>query len=112
MLSHHTAHQFKDFLLAVGNGELSVENLRQQLAHNREFEAFSVFVRLDRAQDGVLDAHDIADFLRGNGHSYGLADVTHLVRYFDIDGDGALNYTEFLQMILPCDNLTLRSQAA
>lgn len=83
-------------MLAVGNGELSVENLRQQLAMNRDFEAYSVFVRIDRTQDGVLDAGDIAEFLASNGRSYGLMEVTQLVKYFDIDGDAALNYTEFL----------------
>ena len=75
---------------------MSVENLRQQLAQNRDFEAFSVFVRLDRSNDGVLDAGDIAEFLAANGRSYGLPDVAHLVKYFDSDGDAALNYTEFL----------------
>ena len=34
------------------------------------------------------------------------------MRYFDIDGDNALNYQEFLQMILPCDDLNLRAEAA
>jgi Ca2+-binding EF-hand superfamily protein len=31
------------------------------------------------------------------------------VGYFDIDKDGALSYTEFLQMVLPCDDMVLRS---
>ena len=41
-----------------------------------------------------------------------MGDIAHLLKYFDIDGDAALNYTEFLQMVLPCDNLTLRSLAS
>lgn len=32
--------------------------------------------------------------------------------YFDVDRDGHLNYQEFIQMILPCDNLLLRSEAS
>ena len=74
-------------MLAVGNGELSVENLRQQLANNKDFEAYSVFVRLDRTNDGVLDTADISEFLQSNGRSYGFADIAQLVKYFDIDGD-------------------------
>jgi hypothetical protein len=31
------------------------------------------------------------------------------VDYFDIDKNGRLSYSEFLQMILPCDDLFLRS---
>lgn len=35
-----------------------------------------------------------------------------MLDYFDIDQDGYLNYTEFMQMVLPCDNLLLRSDAS
>lgn len=35
-----------------------------------------------------------------------------MIKYFDIDMDGGLNYTEFLQMILPCDDLILRAEAS
>lgn len=35
-----------------------------------------------------------------------------MISYFDIDEDRCLSYTEFMQMILPCDNLILRSDAA
>jgi Ca2+-binding EF-hand superfamily protein len=41
-----------------------------------------------------------------------LRDCQYIINYFDIDGDGALSYTEFMQMILPCDNLHLRSEAS
>jgi hypothetical protein len=34
------------------------------------------------------------------------------VKYFDIDRDGGLNYTEYLQMVLPCDDLVLRAEAS
>ena len=82
------------------------------MAHHPDFEAYSCFVRLDRSGDGLLDSFDIENFLRENHRSYLKSDIELLLSYFDIDGDGALNYTEFLQMCLPCDNLTLRSIAA
>ena len=34
-----------------------------------------------------------------------------MVRYFDLDGDDMLNYHDFLQILLPCDNPFLRSAA-
>lgn len=34
-----------------------------------------------------------------------------MVTYFDLDGDGKLNYHDFLQILLPCDNPYLRSAA-
>jgi hypothetical protein len=34
------------------------------------------------------------------------------VKFFDSDEDGSLNYAEFLQFILPCDNTLLRAIAS
>ena len=34
-----------------------------------------------------------------------------MITYFDLDGDGKLNYHDFLQVLLPCDNPFLRSAA-
>ena len=45
--------------MAIANGELSIESRRQGLASDHEFEPYSAFVRMDRNQDGLLDAGDI-----------------------------------------------------
>ena len=34
-----------------------------------------------------------------------------LVKFFDSDEDGRLNYTDFMQILLPCDNAVLRATA-
>ena len=39
------------------------------------------------------------------------ADCYYLVKFFDADLDGRLNYPDFMQMVLPCDNPKLRAQA-
>ena len=36
-------------------------------------------------------------------------DCEHIIRYFDQDHDNGLNYKEFMELILPCDDLVLRS---
>ena len=36
-------------------------------------------------------------------------DCHHIIRYFDQDHDNGLNYKEFMELILPCDDLVLRS---
>ena len=36
-------------------------------------------------------------------------DFCNTIRYFDLDGDGKLNYHDFLQMLLPCDDAYLRA---
>lgn len=54
----------------------------------------------------------ILNFLRDNGvHNITEADCYYLVKFFDSDEDGRLNYPDFMQMVLPCDNQSLRAQA-
>ena len=38
-------------------------------------------------------------------------DFIFMITYFDLDRDGRLNYHDFLQVLLPCDNPYLRSAA-
>ena len=35
----------------------------------------------------------------------------HLVKFFDSTFEGRLHYTDFLQIVLPCDNQMLRAMA-
>ena len=113
MLSADTQNKLKEFLMATANGELAVEKRRQSLALLPDFEPYSSFVRIDRNGDNIVDSGDVAHFLSENQRTqYSQQDCQLLVKYFDIDQDGGLNYTEFLQMILPCDDLVLRAEAS
>ena len=38
----------------------------------------------------------------------GVAEVQVLIDFFDSDGSGALNSTEFTHLVLPCENNELR----
>ena len=60
-----------------------------------------------------MSAACIEHMLRENNRvQVSVRDCQYLIKYFDVDGDSSLNYTEFMQMILPCDNLRLRSLAS
>ena len=48
MLSVETQTKIRDFLKAIGDYELSIEGLRQNLASNITFEPYSAFLRIDR----------------------------------------------------------------
>lgn len=68
---------------------------------------------MERTGRRLLSAQCIHDFLIQNGVRHmTIRDCQLLVQYFDIDQDNFLSYTEFMQMILPCDNLQLRSEAS
>lgn len=68
-------------------------------------EPYSIFQRIDRSEDGFITSVELLNFLRDN-QIYGVteADCYYVVKFFDSDEDGKLNYPDFMQMILPCDN--------
>ena len=55
---------------------------------------------------------EILNFLRDNSvHHATEAECYYIVKFFDSDEDGKLNYPDFMQIVLPCDNNYLRSTA-
>jgi len=40
------------------------------------------------------------------------ADCYYMIRYFDSDNDGKLNYSDFMQVVMPCDSTNLRAAIA
>ena len=50
------------------------------------------------------------EFLRDSGFSRSEEELSYIVQFFDCDEDEKLNYTEFLSLVLPCDNARLRSE--
>lgn len=86
--------------------------MRQILASIRDFEPYAAFKRIDRNGTGFLDAKELCQFERENGYrEISPEDFIFFVNYFDLDGDAKLNYHDFLQVLLPCDNPFLRSAA-
>jgi len=92
--------------------ELDLEMQRQFLASNESMEPYSVFQRIDRNEDGFLTSIELLNFLRDNGiHNATEADCYYVIKFFDADEDGRLNYPDFMQMLLPCDHPSLRAAA-
>ncbi len=63
------------------------------------------------AHCGILIIRGIKDLLfRDNGVEEATeADCFLIVKYFDSDDDGNLNFQDFLQIFMPCDNHYLRA---
>ena len=75
-------------------------------------EPYAAFTRIDRSLNGFISSLDILNFLRDNNvYHITEADYYYLIKFFDSDEDGKLNYPDFMQMVLPCDNNYLRSVA-
>ena len=111
ILSDKSAKALKKVLLCISKKEQQIEILRQFLCSNINFEPYSAFCRIDRNEDGFIAPMDMVNFMRENGQTEVCeADFYFVIKFFDSDEDGKLNYPDFLQMILPCTNSKLRSQ--
>ena len=76
------------------------------MAGLKEFEPYSAFTRLDRDQKNSINGKDIAHFIKYailffviNLRQSGLSELfdsecNYLVKYFDSEFNGVLNYTE------------------
>lgn len=102
MLSDNTIDILKALFIAIADHELSIEKQRQYLARLKEFEPYATFVRLDR--------NDIYAFLKDNEFDdVAYEDCQYLVKFFDSDEDGVLNYTDYMQCVITCDDTYLRA---
>ena len=95
MLSFDSEHRLMNLLVAVGDGERTLENLRQRLCAINDFAPHSAFQRVDRNANSRICSIDLLNYLRD--HHSNLAtesELYYLVKYFDSDSDGSLSFQE------------------
>jgi len=111
MLSLETRNRLADLLLTISDGERQIEIVRQILCEQIDFEPYAAFRRIDRHRKTTINALDLLAFLTDNKVYYAESDCRGFIKRYDIDGDGSLNFNEFLFAVLPMDNPTLRTVA-
>lgn len=99
MPSYETEGIVAKMLIALSEGERSVEISRQVLCDNFDFDAYQVFREMDLVGKNKIDALDIIDFLKRRSIYTSHCDAEFIVQFYDLDGDHALNYSEFLNMV-------------
>jgi len=110
MLGYESERRLKNFLVAVGDGERDLENARARLCNIRDFAPNSAFQRIDRDYCGQIDSRELCNFLRDNSVYHVSESEAHtLIQFFDSNGNGRLSFTEFSQMVLPCEDNFLRN---
>ena len=109
MLGYESERRLKNFLIAVGEGEIENERLRQRLCDIRDFAPSSAFQRIDRDANNTISSHELINYLRDNGvYSVSETEINKLVKFFDSDEDGRLSLQDFIQIVLPCEDNALR----
>ena len=101
MLSQSTKYKLFLLLKAVSENETFVEEQRQTLGQQVEFEPYAAFKRINSCNqnpsDNVICAADIVTFLQQNSVDYiNETEFFQLFKLYDKDEDGNLDYDDFL----------------
>lgn len=112
MFGPESKAKLKELFVFTAEQEIHIEKLRQVLCENSEFEPYTSFKRIDRESTGLISKKSLCQFQKENGfRELEPDDFDTMIAYFDLDGDSKLNYHDFLQIILPCDDSFLRAAA-
>ena len=113
MLGQSTRYKIYLLLQAISENEEIVEEQRQQLAKQHGFEPWAAFKRIDRLGLGKISAYDIKQFLEDNMVDYiAEAECFHMFNFFDKNKDGFLDFTDFLTLVLPSNDVALRAKVS
>jgi calmodulin len=82
---------FKEFL------GLMARKMRDTDTEEELIEAFKVF---DRDSNGLISAQELKHVMTSLGEKITDEEVDEMIREADIDGDGYINYEEFVRMII------------
>ncbi len=95
MLGYESENRLKNLLVAVGDGERTLEAARQRLCSIRDFAPHAAFQRVDRDASCFIDSHELLNYLKDH-RNFGTSESEchRLVKFFDSDEDGKLSFQE------------------
>ncbi len=99
MLSVQTEKNIIQILLTLSEGERNIEVSRQVLSDNYDFDSMQIFKYLDIEGKNYIDSNNIINFLRFKNIPVNNFEVYFLIFFYDLDFDGYLSYSEFLNLI-------------
>ena len=93
--------QFNDFLRKLMNVESQIENAKISLALNPDFNCEDAFRLFECNGRGFLDQNDLKCGLNLIGVCPTEQEVRLLMKRFDLQNTGTLNYADFFDMLVP-----------
>ncbi len=113
MLGQQSEHNLKQILDIICETEMVIESHRQSICRDSKFSPYSAFCRIDRLALEQISSQDLLSFFKENGAiGVGVGDCAKLIRFFDDDLKGSLNFHQFLQILLPCESAALRKSVS
>jgi hypothetical protein len=109
MLDRRTTHMLKQLLDTISETEVIAESHRQDLNRNHHFEPYSAFCRLDYDNWQQVSSQNLQTFFKENGLAgIAVGECAKVVKQFDGNNDGLLNYEDFCNMVVTNQDTSLR----
>ena len=97
-----------DYFKTIIEFNNNIEILREKLCETENFNPIKLFIQLDFEKNGFLTPKNIIYFLKQTKTNYETRFINTLIHTYDKDRDFNLNFSEFLNVILPNNNPTLK----
>lgn len=105
MITSKIENTFANFLLALSENEIIVENERISLSNYcdniNKFDTYSLFKFLDIYDQQFIDEYSLTDFFKKYNLVYTNEQIRFIIKFYDSDEDNKLTYSDMLNMILP-----------
>ena len=87
-----------------GNGSITFESFkglmdRKLRNEDIEEEIIETFKKFDQDNNGLIGAEDVFNLLQSFGQDITISEAEEMIRNVDLDGDGFVNYQEFVKML-------------
>ena len=93
--------QFNDFLKKLMDVESNIEDAKANLANNPDFNVEDAFKLFDKNDKAYITEEDLKNGLNSLGLNPTDQDVRLLMKRFDLQKSGKINFADFFDMIVP-----------
>ncbi|XP_078313151.1 neo-calmodulin-like isoform X2 [Crassostrea virginica] len=108
--------ELKDMIRVVdpdGRGEISFEDfvkvMSKQIRHSdKEAELMEAFRAFDADKSGYISAHELRTVMTNMGEKMTEEHIDGMISEIDSDGDGKINFEEFIRLVISRKDLLLR----
>ena len=109
MLPGRCQYLLGKFLLDISQYERQIENLRELIIQNLEFNFSNVYKYFAYENKNYIDAKSIFKFLKKNGINSTFNEIQFIIFFYDDNEDSVLSFNELMNLILPDKNYSLKN---
>ena len=100
MLSHEIESQTIHLLLEIANSDKNINSLKHSIIESTNINPIHLFFSLDKSHSSKITLEDIMTFLQQFNITSSIQEIQTIILFYDLDGDGTLNFKEFLNLII------------